>query len=119
MRLGNVVGKGAEYQSACGSVFDWPGLRALGLDCVSVGSGFLCFHLALGGNGSRISGHPPSLKRSFAAARRLRDAVNTAVELARKRAFSNDCEPTEPEASRPSLVISSEAVSRRFQKSID
>jgi hypothetical protein len=28
----------------------------------------------------------------------LDDAVNTAVAMARKRAFSNDCEPTEPEA---------------------
>ena len=28
----------------------------------------------------------------------LEDAVNTAVEMARKRAVSNDCEPTEPEA---------------------
>jgi hypothetical protein len=28
----------------------------------------------------------------------LEDAVNTVVEMARKRAFSNDCEPTEPEA---------------------
>jgi len=28
----------------------------------------------------------------------LEDAVNTAVEMVRKRAFSNDCEPTEPEA---------------------
>ena len=28
----------------------------------------------------------------------LEDAVNTAVEMARKRAFSNDCEPTEPRA---------------------
>ena len=28
----------------------------------------------------------------------LEDAVNTAVEMARKRAFSNDCEPTEPGA---------------------
>jgi hypothetical protein len=26
------------------------------------------------------------------------DAVNTAIEMARKRAFSNDCAPTEPEA---------------------
>ena len=28
----------------------------------------------------------------------LDDAVNTAVEMARKRAVPNDCEPTEPEA---------------------
>ena len=28
----------------------------------------------------------------------LEDAVNTAVEMARKRAFSNDCEPAEREA---------------------
>ena len=28
----------------------------------------------------------------------LEDAVNTAVEMARSRAFSNDCEPTEPRA---------------------
>jgi hypothetical protein len=29
---------------------------------------------------------------------KLEDAVNTAIEMARKRAFSNDCAPTEPEA---------------------
>src|SRR5215469_16247858 len=28
----------------------------------------------------------------------LEDAVSTAVEMARRRAFSNDCEPTEPRA---------------------
>ena len=28
----------------------------------------------------------------------LEDAVNTAVEMARRRALSNDCEPTEPGA---------------------
>jgi hypothetical protein len=28
----------------------------------------------------------------------LEDAVKTAIEMARKRAFSNDCEPTEPGA---------------------
>jgi len=28
----------------------------------------------------------------------LEDAVNAVVEMARKRAVSNDCEPTEPEA---------------------
>jgi len=33
----------------------------------------------------------------------LEDAVNTVVEMARKRAFSNDCEPTEPEAVAPSV----------------
>jgi hypothetical protein len=29
----------------------------------------------------------------------LEEAVNTAVEMARKRAFSNDCEPTNPRQS--------------------
>ena len=29
---------------------------------------------------------------------KFEDAVNAVVAMARKRAFSNDCEPTEPEA---------------------
>jgi hypothetical protein len=33
----------------------------------------------------------------------LEDAVNAVVAMARKRAFSNDCEPTEPRAVAPSV----------------